>query len=307
MIALAPELKSAASRAFGTHGWPNRSRAILQADPSYPSLTPTVDWSSEYLGSLTLPCDATYRPLWRPFLMTSINNAFQGGSADMDRPKYDLDGIFDPARAHPDDAHSILMRLIPDNVRVLELGCSSGYLSGYLEHQKNCCVVGVELDPQAASIAATRCSEVHCLNLNEPTVLDILHGPFDVLLAAAVLEHLLDPTAVLKKVYPKLTAEALIIVSLPNIAHWSVRWQLARGHFDETDYGIMDATHLHFYTRQSGCRLLENAGYRIRDMYIAGSGLQNLLNSICRHLGHPLPPPILPGLLGYELIYVATK
>lgn len=225
----------------------------------------------------------------------------------MTRPKYDLNGIFDPDKAHPDDAHSILMRLVPNDSRILELGCSSGYLSGYLEREKNCRVVGVEIDPQAAQIAAERCTEVYQRNLDDPTALDGIDGPFDVLLAPAVLEHLLHPETVLKMIYPKLAAQSVVIVSLPNIAHWSIRWQLFRGQFDYAAYGIMDVTHLHFYTAETGQSLLEGTGFRIRDMIIAGSGLQNTLNMVCRRLSRPLPRPILPELLGYELIYVAGK
>ena len=99
----------------------------------------------------------------------------------MSVPKYHLDGIFDPGRAHPDDAHSILMRLIPRGSHVLEPGCASGYLSGYMEQALSCRVTGLEADPAAAQIAAQRCSEVHTVDLDAPQALDVARasGPVD--------------------------------------------------------------------------------------------------------------------------------
>jgi methionine biosynthesis protein MetW len=221
-------------------------------------------------------------------------------------PKYHLDSIFDPAHAHPDDAHSILMRLMPPGSRVLELGCASGYLSGYLEKEKHCRVTGLEADPDSVRIAATRCSEVHAVDLVSPEALSAVQGTYNVLLAAAVLEHLKYPDRLLRAVRAKLTPRAVVIVLLPNVAHWSIRFGLLRGRFDYSDYGIMDRTHLHFYTVRTGRALLENSGYRVEALYIAGSGLQNLLNAAARRTRRPLPGAILPGLLGYELIYQAS-
>jgi methionine biosynthesis protein MetW len=219
-------------------------------------------------------------------------------------PKYHLDTIFDPARAHPDDAHSILMRLIPARSRVLELGCATGYLSGYMEQALGCRVTGLEYDADSVAIARTRCQEVHQVDLDAE---DALHpvqasGPYDVLLAAAVLEHLKYPQRLLRDAKALLKPGARVIVSLPNIAHWGVR---LRGVFDYADYGIMDRTHLHFYTVSTGHALLAEQGYAVEQLLIAGSGLQNVLNGIARRTNRPLPKPILPGLLGYELIYVA--
>lgn len=222
-------------------------------------------------------------------------------------PKYHLDSIFDPQQAHPDDAHSVLMRLIPPNSRVLEIGSASGYLSGYMEQGLGCRVTGLEFDPAATAIAAGRCSEVHTVDLDTPDALGpaAASAPYDVLLAAAVLEHLKYPERLLQDARSLLKPGARVIVSLPNVAHWSIRLRLLRGKFDYEDYGIMDRTHLRLYTVKTGRELLESQGYPVEQVAIAGSGLQNILNSAARRLGRPLPSPIAPGLLAYELIYIA--
>lgn len=221
--------------------------------------------------------------------------------------KYNLDGIFDPARAHPDDAHSVLMRLIPPRSRVLELGCATGYLSGYMERALGCRVTGLEFDAEAAALARTRCTEVFTVDLDAPGALEHAAGcaPYDVLLAAAVLEHLRQPERILDEAHRLLAPDARVIVSLPNIAHWRARLRLLTGRFDYEDYGIMDRTHLRFYTLRTGRELLETHGYRIEQVRIAGSGLQNALNTLARRLTREMPGLVLPAVLAYELIYVA--
>jgi methionine biosynthesis protein MetW len=225
----------------------------------------------------------------------------------MSEPKYHLNDIFRPETAHPDDAHSILMRLIPLRSNVLELGCASGYLSGYMEQALGCRVTGLEYDPIATAIAATRCSKVYTVDLDSEQALEAAraNAPYDVLLAAAVLEHLKCPERLLQQAHTLLKPTARVIVSLPNIAHWQTRLKLLAGRFEYEDYGIMDRTHLRFFNLKTGRALLEQQGYQVSELYIAGSGLQNAVNALARKSRRPLPRPILPGLAAYELIYVA--
>jgi methionine biosynthesis protein MetW len=222
-------------------------------------------------------------------------------------PKYDLDDLFDPEHTPPDDAHSLLMRLVPPGSRVLELGCATGYLSGYMERGLGCTVTGLEYDAASVAIAQTRCSAVYQVDLDAADALAPAeaHAPYDLLFAAAVLEHLKSPETLLEAAKALLAPGAKVIVSLPNIAHWQVRLKLLRGRFDYEDYGIMDRTHLRFFTVDTGRGLLENSGYQVEQLHIAGSGLQNALNALARRRDRALPAPILPGLLAYELIYLA--
>ena len=225
----------------------------------------------------------------------------------MSTPKYHLDHIFNASQDHPESAHNILMRLVPPKSQVLELGCASGYLSGYMEQALGCRVTGLEFDPVATAIARERCSEVYTVDLDAPDALDVARSsaPYDVLFAAAILEHLKYPERLLQTARELLKPDATIIVSLPNVAHWSIRHKLLRGQFNYEDYGVMDRTHLHLYTAQTGQELLEANGYRVEALYIAGSAIQNVLNQRARAANRPVPLPILPNLLGYELIYVA--
>ena len=143
-------------------------------------------------------------------------------------PKYHMDDIFNLETAHPDEAHSIIMREIPENSRVLELGSASGYLSGYMEQKLGCRVTGLEFDENATRIAAERTSEVYTVDLDAEDALTVANdsAPYDVFLAAAILEHLKYPERLLQNAREMLNDDALIIVSLPNVAYWQVRLKL---------------------------------------------------------------------------------
>jgi methionine biosynthesis protein MetW len=221
----------------------------------------------------------------------------------MTTPKYHLDGLFDPARANDHDSHAIQARLIPPNTRVLELGCASGYMSGYLERAKNCRVVGVDYDPLAIQIAQTRCYKALQIDLEQPNALHAVQAdaPFDVLYMANVLEHVRSAESILQQAKALLAPNAIVILVLPNIAHWQVRLQVLRGRFEYQDYGIMDRTHVHFYTVDTARALLVSQGYRVETLHIAGSFVQNQLEKIFRRSF----APILPNLLAYEMIFVA--
>lgn len=220
-------------------------------------------------------------------------------------PKYHLEGIFDPGQADPADSHALVIRLVPDGVRVLELGCASGYLSGYLAQHKGCTVTGVELDSRAAELAAKHCEQIIHGDLDDPETLNRIEGEFDVLLAPNVLEHLRYPRRVLRRMRAHLAPDGAAVVSLPNVAHWRNRLNLLRGRWEYKDYGTMDRTHLYFYTMQSGRALIESSGYKVTTFLTAGSLLQRLANRAARALGRTRAPNLLPGLLAYELIYVA--
>jgi O-antigen biosynthesis protein len=227
----------------------------------------------------------------------------------MTEPKYHLSEPFDPSKANPDDSHSIQMRYVSANSRVLELGSATGYMSAYMEKVLGCRVTGLEYDEASAQIARERSSEVFVVDLDEPDALlpAKSSAPYDLALVANVLEHLKYPERVLRDIHTLLRPDGRLIVVLPNIAHWQFRLRLLLGKFDYEEYGVMDKTHLHLYTLKTGRELIENAGYRMDDFQIAGSFIQNSLNNLARRFNRPLLKAILPNLFAYELIYIAHK
>jgi SAM-dependent methyltransferase len=116
----------------------------------------------------------------------------------------------------------------------------------------------VEPDAERAQIARQRGVEVVTGYLTRD-MLDAV-GQFDVVLFADVLEHLPNPSELLRLACSALHKEGVVVLSVPNVAHWSVRWSLLRGRFDYEQYGIMDATHLRWFTTDSLGRWLRNNG-----------------------------------------------
>jgi len=155
----------------------------------------------------------------------------------------------------------IIRALTPDNVRVLDVGCGTGAQTCAINRGKNNDVLAVEPDPQRAAAAASLGLNVHQGVFNDQFAASC--GTFDVIVLADVLEHVADPAQMLALARGCLRAGGSVIISVPNVAHWTVRLRLLFGRFDYADGGIMDATHLRWYTRKSLLALVRNAGFEV--------------------------------------------
>jgi 2-polyprenyl-3-methyl-5-hydroxy-6-metoxy-1,4-benzoquinol methylase len=133
-----------------------------------------------------------------------------------------------------------------------------------LKRVLGCSVVAVELSTDAAELARPYCER---LIVGDADTMDMdaeFRGErFDAVLFADVLEHLRDPGRVLLRVRPLLADGGAVIASIPNVAHGSVRLALLNGQFRYTPTGLLDNTHLRFFTRDSVRDLFEAAGYHI--------------------------------------------
>jgi 2-polyprenyl-3-methyl-5-hydroxy-6-metoxy-1,4-benzoquinol methylase len=160
------------------------------------------------------------------------------------------------------------------NLRMLEVGCSSGYLGASLVakgHQ----VTGVEPDPASAEAAARVLTSVWNGGLDD--YLDANPDVrFDVLIFGDVLEHMADSAAALRRALPHLAPEGSVVISLPNVAHGSVRAMLLEGRFDYADRGILDRTHLRFFTREGIAHLLAEAGLALDRLYQVGQPVESV-------------------------------
>ena len=167
----------------------------------------------------------------------------------------------------PYSSHSLIWaRLSREELagkRVLELGLGDASLTKRL-HAAGALVDGVELDPLYADLARPYCRNVHRVDLNEISKLE-LSELYDVIIAADVLEHLKKPEYVLSKLKAVLMRQGLLIVSLPNVANIYVRLNVIIGRFPYHSKGILDRTHLHFYTVDSAAKMLKKTGWIIED------------------------------------------
>ncbi len=159
-------------------------------------------------------------------------------------------------------SHARIVNLIKEGSKVLDFGCASGYLGGILIQNKNCEVIGLEFDKEDAKKAKDKgYKDVVICDLDLDNWEDELgKQKFDVAVFADVLEHLKYPEKVLEKTKKLLTKDGEIIVSVPNIAHLSVRLELLNGSFEYEDMGILDKTHLKYWTRDSFLRMANKLG-----------------------------------------------
>lgn len=147
---------------------------------------------------------------------------------------------------------------------VLEVGCASGIQTRHFKDRLGCHVTGIEIDPQAAEDARPFCEHLIVGSIEDLNLAHVLGDKrFDAITFADVLEHLYDPAGALKKVRPFLGEDGYLIASIPNIAHAAICWELAHGRFDYQNYGLLDNTHVRFFTKKTVAKLFEEAGYSI--------------------------------------------
>jgi 2-polyprenyl-3-methyl-5-hydroxy-6-metoxy-1,4-benzoquinol methylase len=180
------------------------------------------------------------------------------------RAREGRDGSYVELDLRPHGGHAKLVAAVGSGRRVLDIGCSTGYLARILSERENR-VVGIEVDPRAAAQARQWCEEVFVGDA-ETVELPMKLGVFDVILCADVVEHLRDPVRFLKGKRPLLRDGGVLVLSTPNIANWSIRASLLAGSFRYTERVILDRTHTHFFTRRTLIEGLETAGYRVETL-----------------------------------------
>lgn len=146
---------------------------------------------------------------------------------------------------------------------ILEIGCGSGDTGRAALAQGLCAsYTGVELFPAAAASARQHLSEVVEGDI-ERVALPWKPARFDAVLMSEVLEHLLDPWAAVKRIAPFLKPGALVMASSPNVSQFRMLKNLLADRWDLTDSGLMDRTHLRWFTAASYSRMFEDAGIRV--------------------------------------------
>ena len=194
-------------------------------------------------------------------------------------------------------------------LRILDVGTADGYLGAILR-QKGHSIVGVEKNSILAAKAAPYYETLYVADAE--TFEFRFETKFDFVLFADVLEHLAEPSAVLKRSIGCLNEDGEVIVSVPNIANLAIRASLLFGRFDYRDQGILDRTHLHFYTLSSIRQLLQDNGLRVRECVGAPIPVQLVLP----FTKHPVFEPLhelhymmlraWKGLMAYQFVLRAV-
>ncbi|MEW6125711.1 MAG: bifunctional glycosyltransferase/class I SAM-dependent methyltransferase [Acidobacteriota bacterium] len=191
-------------------------------------------------------------------------------------PKYDIaKDRYVYKSVDPYSSHAQIIKWVEQTrpAEVLEIGTATGYLSAEMT-KLGCRVTGIEQDAQMAELAAEHCDNLLVGDVETMDFSDL--ESYDAIIFGDVLEHLRDPRAVLEKLSGKLKPGGKILMSLPNIANIWVRLNLLFGHFNYRSVGILNESHLRFFTWKTAKQL------------VADSGLDIVTTSVT-----PIPLPIL--------------
>ena len=192
----------------------------------------------------------------------SVAEAVAGGEADA-AGETEAAG---EANALPDyylNARPEIVELIPESVRrVLDIGCGAGQMGRAIKEQRaGVEVMGFEIEPRAGEVARRYLDGVTIGNIEEIEHLPYPEGYFDCITFGDVLEHLRDPAAILRRILRHLEPGGTVVCSIPNIRHQSVLLNLmVNGRWQYQDEGLLDRTHIHFFTLAEIRQMLEEAG-----------------------------------------------
>jgi 2-polyprenyl-3-methyl-5-hydroxy-6-metoxy-1,4-benzoquinol methylase len=194
---------------------------------------------------------------------------------------------------------------IERSVAVLDVGSGSGVMGAKLRELGFGCISAVEQDVQARAQTASLYTDV------APLLSCFAGRTFGLVLLLDVVEHMAHPEEFLAELRPLLSPGATLLLSVPNVAHWSVRLPLLFGSFRYTERGILDETHLRFFTRSSLRRFLKRIGWlSIGGESVSVPPVEFVLpqpvwnNRVFRALSsaHYHTAQVIPGFFGYQLL-----
>jgi 2-polyprenyl-3-methyl-5-hydroxy-6-metoxy-1,4-benzoquinol methylase len=193
----------------------------------------------------------------------------------------------------------ILVEEAQKHSSVLECGCSTGFFSKLIS-AGGTRVVGIEIDPEAAEQAKRFCSRVLSIDLNQRNWIQGVGERFDLVMFADVLEHLIEPQATLRDTRQLLAPGGRVLISLPNIAYWTARATLLLGKFEYQEVGILDYTHLRFFTVKTARRMIQDAGYRVVRFHpVFADRNTRYLRSMWQQLAN-----LLPNLMAVQMLFL---
>lgn len=170
------------------------------------------------------------------------------------------------------DSHISIINLVQERSTVLDIGCATGLIANILVNEKQCTVDGVEYDVEAFNICKKSQLFRNIFNFSitdkENKNFEILKkNKYDYIILADILEHLINPWDVLISIHDLLKDHGQIIISLPNIAHIDIIKGLINGNFNYNSLGLLDTTHLRFFTFKSFCDMVSNIATSVNIFY----------------------------------------
>lgn len=168
-----------------------------------------------------------------------------------------------------DQYNKTIFDLLPNNaLKILEIGTGSGAMANaYKKINPSVNYIGVEIDSEYKKLSEQYCNFVYLENFETPSnpLIDEIKNT-DVIIFSDVLEHMYNPWKVLDFLSTNIPAHCRVLASIPNVQHWSIQFRLLNGDFTYSDSGLLDRTHLRFFTRKTMIELFENNGLLINQI-----------------------------------------
>jgi O-antigen biosynthesis protein len=178
----------------------------------------------------------------------------------IEKYKYNID-------LNENNASSIILKSIKNGADILEIGTASGSMTQYLKENLNCKVYGIEYNETDANIAKKYLQHLLIKNVEEIDFQSEYQNiTFDTIILADVLEHLQNPLNLLKKIKPLLKENGEILISIPNVSYIGVVLNLIDGKFEYNQTGILDETHIKFFTLNSFTNLINQSNLFIESI-----------------------------------------
>lgn len=217
-----------------------------------------------------------------------------------------------PLKQSKHSSHHYFQEWVGTKQEVLDIGCGNGFMASRLVECGNR-VVGVDVLPQPEIQEAFE--QYLCADLSHGlgnTIAQLKDRRFDKILLMDVLEHLVKPEVLLRECRQLLKPSGQLLISIPNVANVTVRLSVALGRFEYGERGILDKTHLRFFTRKTARRMFRENGFEILKERMTVMPIELALgfsvdNPLTKFLNRTLAllTALMPGLLGYQCVFIA--
>lgn len=214
-------------------------------------------------------------------------------------------------KLYSNEGNEDVLSYIDKQGTVLDVGCGAGD-NAKLLLAKGLEVTGITISPDELAAAKPFLKKGYLYNLENGLPSEVANVQYDYIICSHVLEHICHPEKLLADLLSCLEKDGRLIVALPNLFHYSSRWQLLRGNFNYQNAGIWDNTHVKWYTYETGKSLLEKHGFRVTLRRVTGnvpaySVFSKLLPASWLKKIYAGLVKLSPGLFGYQLIFIATR
>jgi len=207
---------------------------------------------------------------------------------------------YDTLNLNQYSVHQKILQCVGKRKKVLDVGCSVGILAKEMKNN-GCKVVGIELDEESANIAHDYCTELVRGDVESLELKSQYNNYFDFIVFADILEHLREPNVVLQRFAKYLTDDGYIIVSIPNVANWKIRFNMLLGNFNYENHGILDESHLRFFTEKTAKKLIFDAGLEISKFDLTVGDVERFA-SIYHFIGC-----LYPNFFAFQFLIIAKK